>query len=135
MFLFIFESIGTSELVLIGIVALMFLGPRKMPEYARKIGKMMNEFRSTTNEFKETWQKEVNFEEEAKAFSIDELDSETVPRTDDSTETMADAETQPMAPAIKSIDPATFNAEISAAETEIGTDEPAHDENDKKNWL
>ena len=51
MFLFIFESIGTSELVLIGIVALIFLGPRKMPEMARKIGKMMNEFRSTTNEF------------------------------------------------------------------------------------
>ena len=47
MFLFIFESIGTSELVLIGIVALIFLGPRKMPEMARKIGKMMNEFRST----------------------------------------------------------------------------------------
>lgn len=135
MFLLIFESIGTSELVLIGIVALMFLGPRKMPEYARKIGKMMNEFRSTTNEFKETWQKEVNFEEEAKAFSIDELDSLTVPRTDDSTESNADADSQPMAPAIKSIDPATFNAEIPSADNETKADEPVHDENDKKNWL
>ena len=68
MFLFIFESIGTSELILIGIVALIFLGPRKMPEYARKIGKLMADFRSTTNEFKETWEREVNFDEEAKAF-------------------------------------------------------------------
>ena len=135
MFLLIFESIGTSELILIGIVALMFLGPRKMPEYARKIGKMMNEFRSTTNEFKETWQKEVNFEEEAKAFSIDELDSPTVPRTDGSTKDKPDADSQPMAPAIKSIDPAIFNAEIPAAVKEIKADEPVHDENDKKNWL
>ena len=136
MFLLIFESIGTSELILIGIVALMFLGPRKMPEYARKIGKMMNEFRSTTNEFKETWQKEVNFEEEAKAFSIDELDSETVPRTDGSAEDKEpDAESQPLAPAIKSIDPARFNAGIPAAEKEIKADKPVHDENDKKNWL
>lgn len=135
MFLFIFESIGTSELILIGIVALMLLGPRKMPEYARKIGKMMNEFRSTTSEFKETWQKEVNFEEEAKAFRLDDLDSPTVPRTDGSTETMSDAESQPMAPTIKSIDPASFNGEITASDKELNADESVHDDNDKKNWL
>ena len=39
MYLFILENIGTQELLLIGIVALIFLGPRKMPEYAKKIGK------------------------------------------------------------------------------------------------
>lgn len=137
MFLFIFESIGTSELVLIGIVALMFLGPRKMPEYARKIGKMMNEFRSTTNEFKETWQREVNFEEEAKAFSIDELDAPTVPRSIEpsATASIDSSETEPLAPAIKSIDPAAFNAEAVAAEADPDPEVPEFDENDKKNWL
>ena len=140
MFLFIFESIGTSELMLIGLVALIFLGPRKMPEYARKIGKMMNEFRSTTNEFKETWQREVNFDEEAKAFSINELDAATVPRTDElnkieTTEHPFDLETEPNAPTIKSIDPARFNAEIPAAKPELKTDEPVSDGKDKRNWL
>lgn len=137
MFLFIFESIGTSELVLIGIVALMFLGPRKMPEYARKIGKMMNEFRSTTNDFKETWQREVNFEEEAKAFSIDELDAPTVPRSIEPavTASIDPIENEPIAPAIKSIDPATFNPEAVAAEAHPEPEVPEFDENDKKNWL
>ncbi len=126
--------------MLIGLVALIFLGPRKMPEYARKIGKMMNEFRSTTSEFKETWQREVNFDEEAKAFSINELDAPTVPRADEpkeieTTELPLDLEKQPEAPTIKSIDPASFNAEIPAADPKSKTDEPASDENDKKNWL
>jgi len=139
-FLFIFESIGTSELMLIGLVALIFLGPRKMPEYARKIGKMMNEFRSTTNEFKETWEREVNFDEEAKAFNLNELDEPTVPRTDgpkeiETTEHSFDLEKQPEAPTIKSIDPASFNPEILAVKPESNTDEPPLDENDKKNWL
>ncbi len=66
MFLFILESIGTSELILIGIVALMFLGPRRLPEIAKKAGKIMSEFRGTANEFKQTWQQEVDFEEEKK---------------------------------------------------------------------
>lgn len=76
MFLFIFESIGTQELILIGIVALIFLGPRKLPEYARKAAKLMHEFRTTTNEFKETWEREVNFEEEAKSLQLDTIENE-----------------------------------------------------------
>lgn len=66
MFLLIFESLGTSELLLIGVVALIFLGPRRLPEIARKAGKIMAEFRHAANEFRETWEREVNFEEEAK---------------------------------------------------------------------
>lgn len=65
MYLFILESIGTSELILIGIVALIVFGPRKLPQMAKTFGKMMAEFRSATNEFKTTWQKEASFEEES----------------------------------------------------------------------
>lgn len=64
MYLFILESIGTSELILIGIVALIVFGPRKLPQMARTIGKTMADFRKTTNEFKSTWEKEANFEVE-----------------------------------------------------------------------
>ena len=62
--LFILESIGTSELLLIGLVALIIFGPRKLPELARMLGKAMNEFRRTTDDFKETWAREVDFEKE-----------------------------------------------------------------------
>jgi sec-independent protein translocase protein TatB len=66
MYLFILESIGTSELILIGIVALIVFGPRKLPQMARTLGKMMAEFRSTTSEFRSTWEREASFEEEKK---------------------------------------------------------------------
>ena len=134
MYLFIFESIGTSELLLIGIVALIFLGPRKMPEMARKIGKMMAEFRSTTSEFKETWQREANFEEEAKAFDLNALEAEPAARV----ESIATTETTGTidAPAIKQIDSADFE-QIKNTATETKEPKTAEPDtaNDKKNWL
>jgi Tat protein translocase TatB subunit len=132
LFLFIFESIGTSELILVGIVALIFLGPRKLPELARKFGKITAEFRGTANEFKETWQREVNFEEEAKALDINALEKEPVTRTNNAT-------TQsPIEPSIKEIDAASFEHLVPNARAAI---EPAKEKadvletNDKKNWL
>lgn len=80
MFLFIFESIGTSELILVGIVALVFLGPRKLPQIARKFGKIMAEFRGTAAEFKQTWEREVSFEEEANLLDPQQIEAETVVR-------------------------------------------------------
>ena len=62
MYLFILESIGTSELMLIGLVALIVFGPRKIPELARTIGKVMTEFRNSTDDFKKTWEREAGFE-------------------------------------------------------------------------
>jgi Tat protein translocase TatB subunit len=127
-FLFIFESIGTSELLLIGIVALIFLGPRKMPEMARKIGKMMAEFRTTTNEFKETWQREANIDEEIKALRFDdEPGPEPVSR-----QTLESA-AEPSPPAIKPADPSSFKELPSKAGSEPVP--LVSDLNDKTNWL
>ncbi len=140
MFLFILESVGTSELILIGIVALIFLGPRKMPEYAKKIGKLMADFRSTTSEFKETWQREVNFEEEVKAFRID--DEDATPSVPIGSITAAPERNEVATPEIKEIDPADFpnSTEIKeAVKDEIETvavNIPwEFDPNDKRNWL
>lgn len=71
MYLLIFESIGTSELLLIGVVALIIFGPRKLPEMMKTFGKVMAEFKRSTNEFKESWEKEVDFENLAKETSED----------------------------------------------------------------
>lgn len=65
-YLFILESIGTSELFLIGLIALIIFGPRKLPEFARTIGKTMAELRRTGDDFKKTWAQEVSFENEQK---------------------------------------------------------------------
>lgn len=65
MFLLILESIGTSELILVAVVALIVFGPRKLPEMAKKFGKTMAEFRNATNEFKTTWEREAAFDGDA----------------------------------------------------------------------
>lgn len=145
MYLFIFESIGTSELLLIGIVALIFLGPRRMPEMARKIGKMMADFRSATNEFKETWEREVNFEDEAKV--LRDLDGpgtfasspDPVARENTILNTELEPET-PKAiapPLIKPVDPsAVQKLQARSVETEPSENRnPAVNANDKRNWL
>lgn len=50
-------KIGTLELVVIFIVALLVIGPNKLPEYARKLGQAMKEFKkvseAVTKEIKE----------------------------------------------------------------------------------
>lgn len=115
MFLLIFESIGTSELILIGIIALIFLGPRKMPEIARKMGKIMADFRNTTNEFKQTWEREVNFEEETKALKeMADLNADEGPLNET-------AKTTPgiSAPEVKAIDSTTFGATAGTDEVPI----------------
>jgi sec-independent protein translocase protein TatA len=40
-----FQNIGFSEILLIGIVALLVFGPQKLPEIGRMIGKTVNEFK------------------------------------------------------------------------------------------
>ena len=129
MFLFIFESIGTSELILVGIIALIFLGPRKLPDMARRIGKIMAEFRGTANEFKETWQREVDFEDEAKAFDLNTIEAEVVARD----ERPAVPDSEAAIPAVKEVDPAAFEHLLPPAEPEATATEEAS--NEKQNWL
>lgn len=137
MYLFIFESIGTSELLLIGIVALIFLGPRRMPEMARKIGKMMADFRNTTTEFKETWQREVNFEEEKKALTLDDIDAGTPATVEPAPVSASEPETiTPLTePAIREIDPASLELPVQIKETGPEKAPTAVDPLDKQNWL
>lgn len=138
MFLFIFESIGTSELILIGIVALIFLGPRKLPQIAKTIGKTMADLRSTTNEFKSTWQREVDFEEETTALRTGEIKDSTpatVARANSIPGT-ANAETI-VEPTIKEIDKERFDEFISEKRGDTADVNPPEpdDLSDKRNWL
>lgn len=138
-FAFILESIGYQELILIGIVALIFLGPRKLPEIARKAGKIMTEFRATTNEFKATWEREVNFEEEARALreSLEEEDAPDEPETIPNRKAIA-------APAIKEIDKDRFemmkgepvsNDESADEPAEAEPETQSEPESEKRSWL
>lgn len=63
MFLLILDSLGSTELFFILLMALVFFGPRKLPQLSRSLGKNIAEFRKASEDFKRTWEREVAFEE------------------------------------------------------------------------
>ncbi len=52
-------GIGLPELIVILIVALLVVGPSKLPELEKSIGKAFGEFRRMADEVKETIEEEV----------------------------------------------------------------------------
>lgn len=54
-----FGSIGFPELVLVFVVVLLVFGPKKLPEFARTLGRIVREFRSTVDQAKTAIQDEV----------------------------------------------------------------------------
>lgn len=64
MFLLILDSVGSTELLFILVIALIFFGPRKLPQISRSLGKNIAEFRRASEDFKRTWEREVELEAE-----------------------------------------------------------------------
>jgi TatA/E family protein of Tat protein translocase len=54
-----FGSIGFPELLLIFIVVLLVFGPKKLPEFAKLLGKAVREFRATVDEAKSAIEDEI----------------------------------------------------------------------------
>jgi len=52
-------GIGTTELMVILGLALILLGPKKIPEIARSLGRTMAELRKTADELKESIAEEI----------------------------------------------------------------------------
>jgi TatA/E family protein of Tat protein translocase len=53
------ESIGTGELILIILVVFLFYGPKKMPEIAHKLGKILNEMKKASNDITREFNNQV----------------------------------------------------------------------------
>jgi TatA/E family protein of Tat protein translocase len=68
--LLIFEFLGTTELLVIAVVALIIFGPRKLPEIGRSVGKSIAEFKRASDDFKRTWEYEVELENRKPALDV-----------------------------------------------------------------
>lgn len=53
-------DVGFSELVVIGLVALLVLGPKRLPEVARTAGRWMGQFRRFADGVRQDFQSEIN---------------------------------------------------------------------------
>ena len=56
-------GIGFPELIIIMVIALIVVGPKKLPDLAKALGKGMAEFRKATHEIKESLDMDEDFNE------------------------------------------------------------------------
>jgi TatA/E family protein of Tat protein translocase len=75
-------GIGMPELLLILALALIVLGPKKLPEVARALGKGMAEFRRATDELKDEFRQLENEPPESSAQESEKHDSRIAKQAD-----------------------------------------------------
>ncbi len=82
-------GIGTSEILIILVIALLILGPKEIPKIARTLGRGIRELERAKNELKET----IEFE----AQKADNQDNKSADREDtpDNTDEAAEKEDDP----------------------------------------
>ena len=141
MFLFIFEGLGTSELVMILIVALVLFGPRKLPQLSRKLGKSLGDFKRASEDFKQTWEREVARESAIKEALIGEAmlpeDRSILGETRSRSESVL-KEGESFAPDTTAQSPAESTSADEAAQTQHAADTSSTPESSptrKRDWL
>ena len=95
------EFLGTSELVIIMVVALMVFGPRKLPELGRSLGRGISEFKRASDDLKRTWESEVETSQRVSVVHSERAKVAAEPTTKiTSTEETFNGATEPMVEAV-----------------------------------
>lgn len=55
-------NLGWSEILIILTIALIIFGPRKLPQLGKSLGESLAQFRRASEDFKRTWEREVEVE-------------------------------------------------------------------------
>jgi sec-independent protein translocase protein TatB len=120
-------NVGGGEVMVILLLALLVLGPDKLPEYTRKAGRYVNEFRRMTSGFQEEFRSAMDLggittpAEEAPVTEEPTAEGDAVHRTTEGPRLMPQAVT-PTAPSVPEPTPpappnpnAAFTADVTPA--------------------
>jgi len=81
-------GIGMPEMFLIMAVALIVIGPKKLPDLAKSLGRALGEFKRATSEIKESMEIDTDLSDIKKAFEdVDDYIADKSPEGVDSEET------------------------------------------------
>lgn len=110
-------GIGMPELLLILALALIVLGPKKLPDIARALGRGFSEFRRATEELKTSFHEEVRTEETRRLIREGKIQAPGVKYPEEEAEAAPAAEPeedQPVAaqPPAKPVDPASDGEDV-----------------------
>lgn len=117
MFILFIGPLGATELMVILVVALVIFGPRKLPELGRSLGKTLGELKRSSEDFKRTWEMEVDQErtEREKRTELAALPEDNDPSNSYSANTLPAAEEEPIVPRLPENTVATGVTQTSTA--------------------
>jgi sec-independent protein translocase protein TatB len=135
LFALILETLSTTELLFILVIALIFFGPRKLPQLARSIGKSVAEFRKASEDFKRTWEREVALETsriESAAHSMLDMDSDLAPAQNPAAEAMVEPPDPELVVPRNGSTPTTSEQTVSASDSDLEKNATANSQ--KQDW-
>ena len=110
-------GIGMTEMIVIAALALIVLGPKKLPDLARSLGRGFAEFKRATNELKSTIDMEMKAEDERYNRELQAKGEKKIPDNADEALSRLEEE-EPASVDIETVvaDPVTEPASVAAAE-------------------
>jgi sec-independent protein translocase protein TatA len=89
-----FGPLGVPEMLVILVIALIFFGPKKLPDLGKSLGKSIAEFKRASNELRNTLEEEVRQDERKTALATTAAVTPVTPVTPlDPVETPAEGDT------------------------------------------
>ena len=116
-------GIGMPELIIIMVIALVVIGPKKLPDLAKALGKGLAEFKKASQEIKDSF----NLDDEIKTIKKDTID--TIHDFKDSLDSVDDDQEEESETTDEGIEPDHGTDDDRATDEEI---DPAHDADEDK---
>ena len=120
-------GMGMPEILLILAIALIVIGPKKLPDLAKSMGKAFGEFKRATQDFKQAMDVEKDLSSVKRTFDDIDLNkiAETAAGTADDKTASADSAAVDPAPPEKNAPPEDSDTASAAAKKDAGADDHA----------